>query len=83
MNVHEIKKAFGEMQIAVPINLHGLLPQRGMKINKVQILIGASALLLGSLVYLIDRPPDQTYFIYPLFRKDFCETPIFSGFLAI
>jgi hypothetical protein len=64
MNVHEIKKAFGEMQIAVPINLHGLLPQRGMKINKVQILIGATALLLGSLVYLIDRSPDQTYFVY-------------------
>ena len=64
MNVHEIKKAFGEMQIPVPINFHGLLPQRGMKINKVQILIGATALLLGSLIYLIDRPPDQTYFIY-------------------
>ena len=35
-----------------------------MKINKVQILIGVTALLLGSLVYLIDRTPDQTYFVY-------------------
>lgn len=64
MNVHEIKKAFMEMQFAVPNNLHGLPPQRGIKVNKCQILIGATALLLGSLVYLIDRPPDQTYFIY-------------------
>jgi len=35
-----------------------------MKTNNFQILIGAIALLLGSLVYLIDRPPDQTYFVY-------------------
>jgi hypothetical protein len=33
-------------------------------VNKIQILIGVIALLFGSLVYLIDRPPDQTYFIY-------------------
>lgn len=33
-------------------------------INRVQILIGASGLLIGALVYLIDRPPDQTYFVY-------------------
>jgi len=33
-------------------------------INKIQILIGVTGLLFGSLVYLIDRPPDQTYFVY-------------------
>jgi len=32
-------------------------------INKLQILIGVAGLLIGSLVYLIDRPPDQTYFV--------------------
>lgn len=32
-------------------------------INKLQILIGVGGLILGSLVYLIDRPPDQTYFV--------------------
>lgn len=33
-------------------------------VNKRQILIGAVGLLIGTLVYLVDRPPDQTYFIY-------------------
>jgi len=33
-------------------------------INKIQILIGVIGLLFGSLVYLVDRPPDQTYFVY-------------------
>jgi hypothetical protein len=33
-------------------------------INKRQIIIGIFALLIGSMVYLIDRPPDQTYFVY-------------------
>jgi len=33
-------------------------------INTRQILIGIAILLLGSLVYLVDRPPDQTYFVY-------------------
>ena len=33
-------------------------------INKIQILIGVIGLLFGSLVYLIDRPPGQTYFLY-------------------
>jgi hypothetical protein len=31
--------------------------------NRLQILIGVAGLILGSLVYLIDRPPDQTYFV--------------------
>jgi hypothetical protein len=34
------------------------------RINKTQILIGLIGLLIGSLIYLIDRPPDQTYFVY-------------------
>ena len=34
------------------------------KANMVLILIGAVALLLGSLVYLVDRPPEHTYFVY-------------------
>jgi hypothetical protein len=33
-------------------------------LNKIQILIGTLALLFGSLVYIVDRPPDQTYFVY-------------------
>jgi len=33
-------------------------------INKCQILIGIAGLLLGTLVYLVDRPPNQTYFVY-------------------
>ena len=32
-------------------------------VNTRQILIGLVMLLLGSLVYLVDCPPDQTYFI--------------------
>ena len=34
------------------------------KINIRQILIGVVGLLIGTLVYLVDRPPDQTYFVY-------------------
>ena len=34
------------------------------RIHKTQILIGIIGLLIGSLVYLIDRSPDQTYFVY-------------------
>jgi hypothetical protein len=40
-------------------DLHNML-----KVNRIQILIGVMALLFGSLVYLIDRPPDQTYFVH-------------------
>ena len=32
-------------------------------INKIQILTGAITLLFGILVYLVDRPPDQTLFV--------------------
>ena len=34
------------------------------RINKAQILIGAIGLLIGALIYLVDRSPDQTYFVY-------------------
>ena len=34
-----------------------------MRINRVQILIGVIAFLVGVLVYLIDRPPDTAYFL--------------------
>ena len=40
------------------------LKASGITINRIQILIGVAGLLVGSLVYLIDRPPDQTYFVY-------------------
>jgi len=36
----------------------------GSLINIRQILIGLGVLLLGTLIYLIDRASDQTYFIY-------------------
>ena len=36
----------------------------GSIINFRQILIGATMLLVGTLVYLVDRPPEQTYFVY-------------------
>jgi len=36
-------------------------------INIPQILIGLSALLLGTLVYVVDRPPVQTYFVHKSF----------------
>ncbi len=32
-------------------------------INKTQILTGTITLLFGTLVYLVDRSPDQTYFV--------------------
>ncbi len=37
--------------------------KRQNNINKLQILIGILVLLIGTLVYLVDRPPDQTYFV--------------------
>ncbi len=33
-------------------------------VNWCQFFIGTVALLIGTLVYLIDRSPDQTYFVY-------------------
>ena len=34
--------------------------------NRKQIIIGLMALFVGLMVYLVDRPPDQTYFIYKI-----------------
>jgi len=39
----------------------------GNMINMRQILIGLTVLLLGTLIYLTDRPPEYTYFIYKSF----------------
>jgi len=33
-------------------------------INWYQIIIGSAVLLVGTLVYLIDRPPEHTYFVF-------------------
>ena len=33
------------------------------RINTTQLMIGVGGLIIGSLVYIIDRPPEQTYFI--------------------
>jgi hypothetical protein len=35
----------------------------GNSINKIQILTGATVLFIGILVYLVDRPPAQSYFV--------------------
>ena len=36
----------------------------GRSINGSQLLIGIAALFVGLLVYLVDRPPEQTYFVH-------------------
>ena len=35
-------------------------------INKKQILIGTITLVIGVLIYFIDRPPNDTYFVYKI-----------------
>jgi hypothetical protein len=40
------------------------LKASGCMINIPQFLIGLTVLLLGTLVYVVDRPPYQTYFVY-------------------
>ena len=40
----------------------------GYPINRLQILIGTVFLLIGGLVYLTDRPPELTYFVYRYIR---------------
>jgi hypothetical protein len=37
--------------------------------NRTQILIGVIALFAGSLVYLVDRGPDSTYFVYSISNR--------------
>ena len=34
------------------------------RLSKLQVLIGLAALLIGALVYVVDRAPDETYFVY-------------------
>ena len=50
-------------------------------INKRQILIGMSSLIIGTLVYLVDRSPDQTYFVFssPFNISLFKTLPIIFG----
>ena len=54
------------------------------QINKTQILIGVIVLLLGSFIYLVDRPPDQTYFVYtsPVKITLFNTIPKVFGFIG-
>jgi len=40
------------------------LKPRQVIVNRLQVLIGLSGLLLGTIVYLVDRPPEHTYFVY-------------------
>jgi hypothetical protein len=49
--------------------------------NRLQILVGIAALLFGTLVYLIDRPPEQTYFVYlsPINLSLYKKLPNFFG----
>ena len=52
-----------------------------MTINLRYILIGTFLLTIGALIYLIDRPPSQTYFIFSLpFQLSFYDvTPSLFG----
>jgi len=49
--------------------MRNLLKKFGGIINTCQILVGLSILLLGTLVYLIDRPPHNTYFVFKSFKN--------------
>ncbi|MBW2055051.1 MAG: hypothetical protein JRI29_05045 [Deltaproteobacteria bacterium] len=53
-------------------------------INKRQLLIGMSSLIIGTLVYLVDRSPDQTYFVFssPFNISLFKTLPIIFGFIG-
>ena len=54
-----------------------------LRINKAQLLIGAVALLIGGLVYMVDRPPGHTYFISNLTNVSFHNnTPRIFGSLG-
>lgn len=51
------------------------------RINGVQVSLGIGALVLGTLVYLISRAPDQTYFVFksPIDVSLFNYLPDFFG----
>lgn len=40
------------------------IKSRQVIVNRLQVLIGIAGLLLGTIVYLVDRPPEHTYFVY-------------------
>jgi hypothetical protein len=48
------------------------------EVNRLQILIGISALVIGVVLYLLDRPSGQTYFV-PESMSLFEETPKLFG----
>ena len=54
------------------------------RINRLQILIGVAGLIVGSLIYLINRPSDQTYFVYnsPINISLFNIIPNVFGFIG-
>jgi len=54
------------------------------RINWVQISIGVVVLVVGSLIYLIDRPPDHTYFVYssPINISLFTAIPNIFGLIG-
>ena len=54
------------------------------RINWVQISIGVVVLAVGSLIYLIDRPPDHTYFVYssPINISLFTTIPNIFGLIG-
>lgn len=43
-----------------------MLVDKPMKFNVLYILLGLLLLSIGTMVYLFDRPPDDTYFIFAL-----------------
>ena len=53
-------------------------------INKTHILFGLIGLFFGSLVYLVDRAPDQTYFVHtsPVNISLFNTVPNLFGFIG-
>jgi hypothetical protein len=54
------------------------------RVNKIQILIGIIGLLFGALVYVVDRAPDQTYFVHtsPVNISLFNTVPNLFGFIG-
>jgi len=60
------------------------LKASGNEINIRQILTGLTVLLLGTLVYLIDRSPNQTYFVHKSFLNISLHNtiPNFFGYIG-
>lgn len=62
----------------------GAKERQAGSINRLQILLGILLFLIGALVYVIDRPPEHTYFFYHFrFIKTLHNTlPAFFGSLG-